>query len=218
MSVSGLNSFDKAKSSELFRGIHSVISRYQKTVEILFKPERWEAISAHEGVEIEESLAPADEDFFSRGIILCTKNAELSLFVGDPFLFVDSERASNAVMPGPTLTLDGNVSGRAFSLILAYNVFNDCWAVNAGRDTLEPFVHQATKEFSRVENRRYKQAIARINAGWKRLEFSDAWWIETPLGGVEAGVLNEERVVRRIISIFYDICDAYFAYELIRES
>lgn len=219
MSISGLNTFDKAKSPELFRGIHSVMSRYQKAVEILFKSERWEAISAHEGVEIEESLQPSDEEIFSRGVILCANNAELSFFVGDPFLFVDPERACKAVMPGPTLTLNGNVSGREFSLILAYNMLKNRWTLTAGRDTLEPYACQPNSEFSKAEIRKSERAIARFNAGWERLDFPDIWWKESPLGGLELEVFLSKSK-KRLIALaptFYDICDAYFAYELIRQ-
>lgn len=211
-----LNGLDKEKARDVLLDVFLVTRRYHEVLITLFIPVRWERITGLKCVVMKESLQPGDEEECSRGIFACTDTGELGVYVGDPFLFIDPQRTCDPLTRGPTISLIGNIWGRDFELKLLYNMFEKRWILSLHRDSAEPYVNSVDTAYSEEEVREYEQAIARFNRELLRLELPDAW-TATTCGGQEIEVVLDADRAEKLVHVFYDICDAYFAYENICE-
>ncbi|MCC7523083.1 hypothetical protein IT407_04800 [Candidatus Uhrbacteria bacterium] len=220
-----LNPLEKPEALELIRNFVPTIRRFEAAVSILFDPERMRSLLERSGIRAREDLEPCDELENMRGVVLSGEHGSLEFCLSDPLLFLDPKTASEVweegldipLAEGPRIELTSELFDGGFLVGILYDLRRNKWKLIAeysGRD----LAHEHDAKLPDEVNASYAKKAERLNEQFKRLEIPpDALRPRGQFfqdGCLEYEAAIDESRVRTLIPIFYDICDAYFDFDL----
>lgn len=220
-----LNPLDKNKALELIRDFVPTIRRFEAAVAILFDPERLRRLLERKGVTAHEDLESCDEVENMRGLDLRGEHGSLSFVLADPILFLDPKVSEETweeglevpLALGPRLHMCSDLIDEGFFIEIGYDLHRNEWRLQV-EWTGQPLVHEHDPQLPDEDNAAYAKAAERLNEQFNRLEIpKDALQLkykDLPNKTMEYKVVIDESRVRTLVPIFYDICDAYFDFDL----